>query len=426
MKAVRSPIDYVTGPEEERARRSIEAYSEHYTGRHFETFAAESPTDAFAATDVVAVEMLSVRVPAKTSLWLLRDGSDLVSEQLRQVEAGTPLWSDDLDLSPGGPLWKLWDAIRLEGGLGGNVVRSKLLAAKRPHAVPIYDQHVAAALGAPASAYWSYWRAQLGGQEGQRLRDTTTRVAADAGRPELTVLRTLDIVIWMRQHGWRDMSALLPDYAQPLVEDDEETAEEFRDALKSFVRTYAFLAQVVPYSDEDLEKLYLFGKILLPRLPAKKEPSLDLGDEVELTHLRTETTGTHDLSLGKGDGDQLLPGFGGEGRGPITEARREALRTIVERLNDRFGTTLSESDQLSFDQMVVAATEVGDLAEAANANDQSNFGLVFDDKFEGIVIDRHDANTTILKRFLDDGDFAEMLTRWAREEAYRRLREEGA
>jgi len=213
---------------------------------------------------------------------------------------------------------------------------------------------------------------------------------------------------------------------EALVGEDEETAEEFRDALKSYVRTYAFLAQVVPYSDEELEKLYLFGKVLLPRLPAKKEPSLDLGDEVSLTHLRTETTGTHDLSLGKGEGDQMLPGFSGDGRGPMSEARKEALKTIVERLNDRFGTTLSEADQLSFDQMVAAATEVEDLAEAANANDESNFGLVFDDKFEGIVIDRHDANTTILKRFLDDGDFAEMLTRWAREEAYRRLREEGA
>jgi hypothetical protein len=35
-------------------------------------------------------------------------------------------------------------------------------------------------------------------------------------------------------------------------------------------------------------------------------------------------------------------------------------------------------------------------------------------------------NTAILKRFLDDSDFAEMLTRWAREEAYRRLRDESA
>ena len=110
----------------------------------------------------------------------------------------------------------------------------------------------------------------------------------------------------------------------------------------------------------------------------------------------------------------------------MSDARIEALRTIVDRLNDRFGTTLSESDQLSFDQMVTAATEIDDISEAATANDQENFGLVFDGRFEGIVIDRHDDNTAILKRFLDDGDFAEMLTRWARDEAYRRLRDEPA
>lgn len=147
---------------------------------------------------------------------------------------------------------------------------------------------------------------------------------------------------------------------------------------------------------------------------------------MELTHLRTETTGTHDLNLGEGEGDQKLPGFDGEGRGPMSDARREALATIVDRLNDRFGTTLSEADQLSFDQMVAAATAIDDLSDAATANDEANFGLVFDDRFEGIVIDRHDANTAILKRFLDDAAFAEMLTRWAREEAYRRLRDESA
>jgi hypothetical protein len=45
---------------------------------------------------------------------------------------------------------------------------------------------------------------------------------------------------------------------------------------------------------------YPFGKVLLPRLPAKREPALNLGEEVQLTHLRTQTTGTHELRLGGG------------------------------------------------------------------------------------------------------------------------------
>jgi hypothetical protein len=59
----------------------------------------------------------------------------------------------------------------------------------------------------------------------------------------------------------------------------------------------------------------------------------------------------------------MLPGFTGAGRGTMSEARREALSTMVERLNEPFGTTLSDADQLSFDQMVAAATAIDDRSQ---------------------------------------------------------------
>jgi hypothetical protein len=211
-----SPLDYLIGSEAQRAVLAIAAYTEHYTGARFDTFARQSPVDVFTATDIVAVEMLAVRVPARTSIWLLDDDGGHVGALLRQVGAETPIWSDALDLSSSGALWQLWDLIRAAGALGGHVVRSKLLAAKRPHAVPIYDQHVAAALGAPVGAYWTYWYDRLSGAAGQRLRDAAEQVAAGAGRSDLSVLRTLDVVIWMRQHGWKDMSGLLGDFERPI------------------------------------------------------------------------------------------------------------------------------------------------------------------------------------------------------------------
>ena len=53
-----------------------------------------------------------------------------------------------------------------------------------------------------------------------------------------------------------------------------------------------FLSQIVTWTDNDLEKLYVWGKSLqsnLPKLP--NDGSLDLGADVELTHLRIERTG---------------------------------------------------------------------------------------------------------------------------------------
>jgi type I restriction enzyme R subunit len=207
---------------------------------------------------------------------------------------------------------------------------------------------------------------------------------------------------------------------------DREQREEFRAALRDYLRMYAFLAQVLPFTDTDLESLYLYGRFLLPRLPREHDGAVDLGDDVVLAALRIETTGTHDASLGGEPGEAVLPGFTGEGGGPMAERKKVALSTIIETLNDRFGTNLTQADQLWVDQQITVAVGDAEIHASALANTEDNFAYTFDKKFEGVVIDRHDANSEMLRRFLDHPEFAELFTRWARGETYRRVREQTA
>ena len=65
---------------------------------------------------------------------------------------------------------------------------------------------------------------------------------------------------------------------------------EVRDALDAFVRAYAFLSQVVEFGDVGLEALYLASRALAAELPSDGGGRLDLGSEVQLTHLRIEQT----------------------------------------------------------------------------------------------------------------------------------------
>jgi type I restriction enzyme, R subunit len=37
--------------------------------------------------------------------------------------------------------------------------------------------------------------------------------------------------------------------------------------VAAYVRLYAFLSQIIPYGDPALEKLYSYGRFLLPHLP---------------------------------------------------------------------------------------------------------------------------------------------------------------
>lgn len=202
---------------------------------------------------------------------------------------------------------------------------------------------------------------------------------------------------------------------------DPNGAEDFRDALDSFCRLYAFMAQVMPFSDVELEKLYLYGRLLERRLPRRDTGFVDVGD-LDMTYLRIRDTGVFNVSLGQ-EGDQQLPGFA-SGTGRQHEPKKAALSSIIEALNERFGTEFTEADRLHFEQSVAAAIENPVIREQALANDEANFAYGFDPQYEGVLLDRHEMNSDLLQRFLKDPAFRSMLTDWARGEAYRRIREE--
>ena len=80
---------------------------------------------------------------------------------------------------------------------------------------------------------------------------------------------------------------------QPAVERfkdfDEEDQDMFRDAFTRFVRVYGFLAQIVRLANVDLERDYIYCRALAMLIREKNAGwGIDLGSEVELSHLRHE------------------------------------------------------------------------------------------------------------------------------------------
>jgi type I restriction enzyme R subunit len=192
---------------------------------------------------------------------------------------------------------------------------------------------------------------------------------------------------------------------------------EFRDALRHFTHLYSFMSQVVPFTDTELERDYLYARALGAYLPDQAGERLDLGSVVELTHLRTEKRESGSASIDQGDGE-VKAIFDGKGR--QHESEEAPLSTIVDALNDRFGTTFSDADQLLFDQYVESCVADPDIADQARNNSFDNFRLVFDRELLGTLLRRHDDNEDILKRILDDDEFRGVFTRLVAEEVFRR------
>ncbi|MEA2128015.1 MAG: type restriction enzyme subunit, partial [Solirubrobacteraceae bacterium] len=201
---------------------------------------------------------------------------------------------------------------------------------------------------------------------------------------------------------------------------DDNAREAFRAALTAYVRLYAFLAQIVPFADAELEQLYTDSRFLALRLPRDESPAVDLSDDVVLTHLRTELTGEHDLSLAEGGG--VISGFTGEGRGG-QDPQFAKLSTIIETLNERFGTEFTEADKVFVDQIEQTCVENDALAAQARVNAPENFKLALDKVLEGLVIDRLDANQDFFGRMLDDPAFGAIVRDYLAQKVYVRLNE---
>ncbi|ONI88838.1 restriction endonuclease subunit R [Saccharothrix sp. ALI-22-I] len=228
---------------------------------------------------------------------------------------------------------------------------------------------------------------------------------------------------WERAHAelYRLTDPARDRFAQ-LLEDDAERAEDFRAALRDYVRKYGFLAQVVGFTDRSLERLYVYGKMLIPRLARQQDPGIDLG-QVDLTHLRIGKTGEHDLALTP-EGEQMLPGFTGEGAGGQHERPLASLAELIAELNDRFGSHLGENDIVR--GSAEAAMAEPQVRAAAFANDEENFGHVFDEVFEDKLYERIENDTKAVQLFADDPQFNSELKSIARRYAYESLRRDVA
>ncbi|MFC7306850.1 type I restriction endonuclease subunit R [Streptomyces monticola] len=203
------------------------------------------------------------------------------------------------------------------------------------------------------------------------------------------------------------------------VEEDVETAEDFRADLKDYVRKYGFLAQIVPYRDADLERLHLYGRYLLTRLRGRADGGVDIG-AIDLSHLRVEKTGEHNKSL-TAEGAATLKGFG-EGTGGAKEQEKSLLSELIEKFNAKFGTEFTEEDLARPFEEAKADPKV---RAAAVVNDEDNFGKVFDKVFADKMADHIDTIAGMGRQYFGaDRNFKSHLDRSARRAAWRMIRRE--
>ncbi len=218
-------------------------------------------------------------------------------------------------------------------------------------------------------------------------------------------------------------AALVPavDRYKDAAEDDRK---EFRSLLNDYVRLYAFLSQILTFTDADLEKLYVFGRLLLRKLPVQRDQlPVEIQQNIDMESYRLQQTHAGKIGLKRGT-KELQPIKGGVIFDPPPDPV-EPLSAILKELNERFGTDFSEDDKVFIRTLEERLAGDPALEASVKVNTPENARLTFDHVAGDRIQELIDTNFKFYKQINDDKDFEEFFLGWLFERFVKREKEAG-
>jgi type I restriction enzyme R subunit len=189
-----------------------------------------------------------------------------------------------------------------------------------------------------------------------------------------------------------------------------EHQEDFRVKLKSYVRLYVFLSQIVPFVNPYLESLYMFLNHLQNKLvrPTEEDFSQSVLDNIDLESLKYVMQGTENIIMEQGDELQPMPS---EMKGGVAEPEMEYLSNIVKAFNDRFGTSFTNEDKVKAmsDQLIIDVANDEEFINAYKHSDVQNARITFDEVLKRKLIEHIDTNFEVFKEYSDNKEFKDFF-----------------
>lgn len=187
----------------------------------------------------------------------------------------------------------------------------------------------------------------------------------------------------------------------------EEERESFKAESQSFCRLYAYISQISSFTEIRWEKLYVFLRYLLRKLPKPEGERVSLAHEIDLNALRIQYMGHTELSLVSEPG-QLDPIS--EAAGKKKEEERELLSEIIKQINMLHGLDLNEEDKVDLRQIGQRLHEDAELDAIMRGNNTEDnkreyFNHLFRDKVGDYYTDRMD----FYKKVIDQRIFPMLL-----------------
>ena len=207
------------------------------------------------------------------------------------------------------------------------------------------------------------------------------------------------------------LDACVERYVEDLGEDSQIA---FKGGAKRFVRTYAFLASVLPYTNAEWEKRSIVLNFLIPKLPSPREEDLSKGilDAIDMDSYRAEKRSM--LKILPPDEDAEIEPVPNGGGGRAAEPELDQLSNILRVFNEQFGGIEWEDR----DRVVELITETIPARVAADEafrnaqrnSDPANARIEHDRVLLRVMTSIMKDDQELFRQFVDNDGFKRWLT----------------
>lgn len=207
---------------------------------------------------------------------------------------------------------------------------------------------------------------------------------------------------------------------------DEVEQELFKATVNKYVDTYNYLTQLIPFEDEYLLKLFVFGKRLAMAISKPFAPIEGLGIEknIDLARLRVVKIG--DTSISLDDEDGTTTGGYGIGANNLIE-EKSSLSIVIQKINERFGENFSEEGFGGYIQQLVddGLNNEELINRAKNNKYKEFFNYSFKDTFSDLLFNRMEKNSDAIDKIMNNEELADTLMDYIAMEIYKRSKNKG-
>ena len=193
---------------------------------------------------------------------------------------------------------------------------------------------------------------------------------------------------------------------------DLDAQIKFKSAVKSYVRTYGFLAAILPFGNPDWEKYSIFLSLLLPKLPTPQDEDLAKGilSAVDLESYRAEALATIRIQLEDQNAEiNPVPAKDPTGR---PEPEMDKLSNILATFHDLWGNIeWNDEDRIKrqIADLPARVAEDESYQIAMKNSDKENARLESEKALQKVLNSMIQDHLELYKQFSDNPSFRKWL-----------------